>query len=422
MSGPKSADYRLSAAQLRALREQAERIRQEKIRKEKIQREKESLTQKADEINRLGKLLAPVSAEKFLPAEIREQVETLQRECQRAAGASMQAISSDDLERLQQSNSHIKDRITILKKSVSQIYDILPSAIAGERVRFEDQITSAFYIPIPDSIKKDVDIDKNLRQEIQEKEAAIQALSLPKQALAIWKALQQKVQQIQSIDFLENFIALDIDPFIALCKKCDDYQDVRDRYEALAEECHIVPEEFEYSVDGIRKMATAADMLEKQSLADKERERVNAILDDVLREMGYDLVGDRIVAKRSGRQVHHELYSLDDGTAVDVTYGEGGQIIMQLGGIDDTDRMPDPDECDQLVEDMQTFCSGYKRLIERLASKGVEISNTSLMPPSAEHAKFFNIQKYHMKKEVSSYSVRKRHMSGTEKTGRHLEG
>lgn len=77
---------------------------------------------------------------------------------------------------------------------------------------------------------------------------------------------------------------------------------------------------FGCTADGIRAMQEANARMEEQILADRERSYINEALDAVMKEMGYELVGDRTQVKKTGKRVRHELYSLREGTAVDVTF------------------------------------------------------------------------------------------------------
>ena len=130
-----------------------------------------------------------------------------------------------------------------------------------------------------------------------------------------------------------------------------------------------------------------------------------------MREMGYEMVGDRVVTKRTGKRIRHELYALHDGTAVDVTYADNGQISMELGGIGHSDRQPTSAESEQLVDDMRSFCQDYATLEKKLAERGVMTAHISRMPPAVEYAQIFNANDYAMTKPVSNYQAEtgKRH-------------
>jgi hypothetical protein len=122
-------------------------------------------------------------------------------------------------------------------------------------------------------------------------------------------------------------------------------------------------------------------------------------------EMGYDLLGNRTVTKRSGKRFKNELFSYGEGTAINVTYGSDGQIAIELGGIDRADRVPTPGETEALCGEMETFCSDFKVFEEKLKEKGVVLkSRVSMAPPAAEYASIINVEEYNLRAPVSAIS------------------
>ena len=92
---------------------------------------------------------------------------------------------------------------------------------------------------------------------------------------------------------------------------------------------------------------------------------------------------------------------------MDITFGANGQTTMELGGLDDHDRLPDETEADRLTEDMRRFCGEYAALERILEKKGIQRKNISLMTPSAEFASIFNTSDYELKKAVAKFEVKK---------------
>ena len=190
-------------------------------------------------------------------------------------------------------------------------------------------------------------------------------------------------------------------------------EEVRKTYDDLLLKCRILAEAGGFEVtepdvtrEGIEFLEEQARRLEKADLARREKEYIDQAVDEAMREMGYELVGDRTVVKKNGRKVRHELYSLNEGTAVDVTYGADGQISMELGGLDTEDREPTHGESAQLVEEMRQFCTHYETLARRLARQGIEMRHMQLLPPEAEYAQIINISDYHMtRQDVEGFSA-----------------
>ena len=261
-----------------------------------------------------------------------------------------------------------------------------------------------------DTLQKEVNRDADIRREIDTRLDELRSLLLPQVALTELERLFQKAAEITSTDFLKNYLALDIDPFIKKCRTCAemDYIGVRARYELLANERRIVPQDFDYSAQGITDMKAVSDTLEAELLADRERAYIYEVLESAIRDMGYKLIGDRVVVRpKTGKQIKHQLYTLHGGTAVDVTFSDNGQVAMELGGITHTNRAPTAEESTELVEDMRSFCRDYELLEKKLAERGIETSRISILPPASEYARMINADKYNLTETTTEYETQR---------------
>ena len=112
--------------------------------------------------------------------------------------------------------------------------------------------------------------------------------------------------------------------------------------------------------------------------------------------MGYDdLIGSRKVRKKSGKCFRNELFTFNEGTAVNVTFSPDGQISMELGGLSREDRIPTADETEILTRDMESFCGEFVEFERRMLAKGIVVgSRIALSPPSAEYAAIINVNDY----------------------------
>ncbi|MBQ9063883.1 MAG: hypothetical protein IJ123_00375 [Blautia sp.] len=139
----------------------------------------------------------------------------------------------------------------------------------------------------------------------------------------------------------------------------------------------------------------AAAEMEKIVVEQKEQAYIADCVDEVMADMGYDLIGRREVHKKSGRHFKNELYRFGEGTAVNITYSSEGQIAMELGGIAKEDRVPTPEETEVLTAEMESFCGEFAEFEKRMQEKGVIVgSRIALMPPAAEHAAIINVNDY----------------------------
>ena len=153
---------------------------------------------------------------------------------------------------------------------------------------------------------------------------------------------------------------------------------------------------YTYSEEAFAEMEEEIERLEIAIVRMQEQDYVSECVDQVMTEMGYDLIGSReVVKKKTGKRFRNELFTFNEGTAVNVTYSSDGQISMELGGIAREDRIPSQEETEMLTQDMQTFCGEFAEFERRLKAKGVVINRRiALSPPSAEYAAIINVSDY----------------------------
>lgn len=171
------------------------------------------------------------------------------------------------------------------------------------------------------------------------------------------------------------------------------FREKAELYRALCAEAGTEPKA--YALEEAPDMEAEIHRLEQELIRRQEQAYISRCVDEVMSEMGYDLLGSRDVVKRSGKKFRNELYDFGDGTAVSVTYSSDGQIAMELGGIDRTDRLPTAEESDVLTEEMERFCGEFAVFERKLREKGIIVgSRIAHMPPSAEYAAIININDY----------------------------
>lgn len=143
------------------------------------------------------------------------------------------------------------------------------------------------------------------------------------------------------------------------------------------------------------ELETATIAMERMVVKQKEQTYIADCVDEVMKDMGYDLIGKRVVKKKSGKQFQNELYQFGEGTAVNVTYSPDGQISMELGGIAREDRIPTEEETTVLTQNMESFCGEFSEFEKRMKAKGVIVGNRiALMPPTADYAAIINVSDY----------------------------
>ncbi len=416
MSGPKSSSYVISARQRALLLEQQKREQERRLEQQRIKREGEKRDRLAEDVN--GQL---TRIDQTL-----ERIKLLLRESGRSPEEAKSILTmrsaleeqfSKILKKTAYSSSELKVQnaeLTSLQKMLSESLKSADTLVEtlGESYRQElqDTIQSGFSLSFEGIGAKKKQDDPHLKR-INDLLAGL-GNEIPAPLRERFQSIRRQADAITDADYLENFCALVVVPFVSTCQKCENWEEHETYYRMLAAEAHVQPLVFDCDADGLQAMLKACDQLQGEILEDRERAYINEALDAAMQEMGYRLVGSRDQVKRSGKHVRHELYSLQNGTAVDVTYAENGQIAMELGGIGTTDRSPTAEESEQLTEDMRSFCRDYAELERKLAERGVLSTMVSHMPPSEEFAQIFNANDYLLTDAVTSYSVERK------KTGR----
>lgn len=201
-----------------------------------------------------------------------------------------------------------------------------------------------------------------------------------------------------------------------LTEKEEAFRDLLLRYGALCKTAGIDP--LPFAPDGMEELAKEVEAMEQLLYKQQEQEYICECVDEIMSEMGYSLIGTRDVQKRNGKRFRNELYTFNEGTAVNVTYAADGQISMELGGLAGEDRIPTPQETEVLTEDMQAFCGEFKEFEQKLREKGIVLADRiALSPPSAEYAAIINLNDYALSENaaISELAVTEKHRRTAEK-------
>ena len=232
--------------------------------------------------------------------------------------------------------------------------------------------------------------------------------------------LLNKIEQTKNIfenitdsTYRKNFTALNITP---LLKECAEYLKIYDEISALAIDYKIacemageIAQDFEITPATIEKIKSEINRLREKIDSDAEKFYISSCIDEVMAEMGYNVLGSREVTKKSGRHFKSEIFSYSDGTAVNVTASDSGQIVMELCGLDEVDRTPNFAESEKLCQDMENFCEDFTEIEKRLAEKGVVLrQRIQKLPPNAEYAQILNVNDYELSGAVENFRKNRR--------------
>jgi len=220
------------------------------------------------------------------------------------------------------------------------------------------------------------------------------------------KASSLKKRVLESPELASSVYEIEVQPLLKRFNRFKDewdkngfeYESLLSRYQVLLSERNAVDiKMFSFSEKGIAELKKAVAVEEEIAQKKEEQEYISSALNDVMAEMGYPVWGSREVTKRNGAHFRNSLFHYANGAAVNVTYSDNGQISMEIGKVDNQDRLPSAEESHELETQMASFCDDFKEIEERLLKKGVCIKNrVVLSPPSAEYAQIINANDFNI--------------------------
>lgn len=399
MSGPKTSHYALTPEQRRALREQLRRQREEALRKKRIEamtREITGLRQQitaelADIRMRSDRLMKRGSD---LPASANRLQKQAEAEISRTA-----EVAEADLEQARDALRNTEKSIKMLIKSAEKQEKQANIAFAQEMTEKIDRGFAAFG-----------------EQEVTPMETALlelETLTVSPDLQAKIEAVRAKAAELQSAEFAEHYYAVTALPLLKACRAWDrlwqeqggEYEELCARYQLLAEELGGHADPVDFSETAAQTLRSRIEIMEREILNLREQAVISRCIDEVMAEMGYEILGSREIAKKHGRVFHNHVYRYGAGTAVSVTSADDGQITMELGGVDTENRLPTARETDRLVGEMQSFCDRYDELEARLRAKGVAATRLCVLPPQAEYAQILNVSGLNLTEEPEKLEV-----------------
>lgn len=429
MSGPKTSRYTLTAAQRRALQEQRRRELEEQRRRERISKAKSKLallsaktyglsniTEEAlDQARLLNERTGSDNGFAVLKNQLSENTGNL-------VASIEKANESDSVELLEQAVREAQQAFDDLSKLRGKLDGLISK---NKQQLHKDIMNSLDSVADVDFSKIQSPAERQLEQRKDEIANNLSNLLSPIHNDELHDSIEKALKHLDEIDnpdFLSNFNAMTVAPLEKKCREYtalrqqigDEYDDLMIRYTVLCKEQKIIPQNIAFERSAVEKLDSLITELEKAADSADEQSYISRCIDEVMEDMGYKLVGNRSVTKKSGRHFRNELYSFSEGTAVNVTYSDNGNITMELGGVDTKDRMPDTLETERLTEDMGSFCGQYREFERRLAEKGVVSNHISLLPPEPVYAQVINVSDYDMTDNIATIDQTTEQYSSTQ--------
>lgn len=411
MSGPKTSRYTLTAEQRRILAEQR-RIQME-IQKQVMQLKaykqdlKERITKIDNGLSQYQRIVKETGEKKFSLENIKAVRDKAVQELNNAAIVS----EPSGLTVMQETNTKLRQIQYLVMKQQQVISTELAEVDKNFRKEVESAVAEGFevsFAEIVEDIKPDVSVHiKKVTEALDE----VKEYELSQTLKERYVQLKVKAEEIDSVDFIENYYAMSIVPYVNECREYhsayveygDKFKELFAEYKILASELGVRSETYIFSMQAINELEEKVKEMELKRQKQEEQAYISRCMDSVLETMGYKVIGEREIIKKDGRRFHNALYLFDEGTAVNVTYSSNGQITMELGGLDQTDRIPSDDECQSLAEDMASFCDDYFEIEKKLKNMGVITQRISVLPSEAQFAQIINTSDYTMIEDVENY-------------------
>lgn len=414
MSGPKSTRYTLTPEQRRILAEARERERKTRKEWDKLQLQKRELATLKDSleaaIKRVDMFVERISERKEEQISIHDSLAQIQEVGQEARMLNIES----GLEKLRSINSKMQS-ISESAQKIKLLYEEHSKEITEKLSEdIDNSISAGMMIRVDEEIMKPLTNIEAGQKKIEELLNSVSVLNISRQLRDESKEINRKAQEITNDSFLDNYYALTVLPFIKKCKMYneqvkeyeEEFEELTSKHRYYSEYLGVPVVQFVFSMEKLESLRQEVIELEQHCAQLEEQRYISESLDEVMRDMGYHVIGKREVTKKSGRKFRNELYHFSEGAVVNVTYAANGQISMELGGVDICDREPSEAECVALCDQMIEFCGEFPEIEKRLKEKGVVLMNRiSMLPPAEEYAQIINVTDYEMKEQVETFEA-----------------
>lgn len=432
MSGPKSSRYYMSRVQRQLLLEQLKKRREEEILKERKRNELEVIKRSCEQLkNEVSGLKDIIDRTNKLAGEGFEgtvDVLLLRSICEEASNEISKAEelgTNAELEKIRETSQNIS---SVIRKVHSGINTGKNSLVYQEGL-FRDEtinsISSGFELSFANiSNRNQLKENKYLQLIVDELDKLV-GLTISNELKQQFELLREKADEITSVDYIQNFYSISVIPFVKKCKEYDrlysengeEYKNLCLRYEYLADKLNQEADPVPFSQQAISILLERIAFLEAEELRVNEEAYICQCIDEAMSELNYEVIGSRNVTKKNGKQFRSVLYEFDEGTAVNVTYSNDGQITMELGGVSTEDRLPTEAESESLEEDMHAFCDDFHEIEKRLKARGIETEHILHLPPEAQFAQIINSTDYEMTKDIGKFVAKTTNRKRGDSTG-----
>lgn len=437
MSGPKYMRYQMSAEERqRLLQQQLERARLEAIRKEKerierlIKAEEDNVhsahsainRQKSVSINNINTVLENIEKElnklieKSLEVEkiddftIKDAYESLKDRYNKLTIKNKNNNPSMTLKEIYGNHNELIEFFEQVKKEVidanTKVSNSKKKIMDDLSVKIEDSIAKYSYVQYEKELEFDSSdyVEEILNLSTNEKLSA----SLKRSVLAVL----DRLQNIKDIKQLKDYCLGVVGQIIYECEnylseyehRYERFEKLYEGYEGLCMILHIQPNVIEFSDEAIKYLEEENNRLTKEAECLLERQYIATQFNSILKEMGYNLLGQKANSINNDVFYTNRLYSYENGNVASVTFSSSGQISIEIGSVDNVDRQPSKQEAIKQVKSMERLCEDLPLIEEKLAERGIILKQRIAMQPAVEEvAQIFNGKDYNIKVNKEEY-------------------
>ncbi len=181
------------------------------------------------------------------------------------------------------------------------------------------------------------------------------------------------------------------------------FYEVYIQYRAACEMAGQIPEYYSLKLEtvstDIEELKQKTEALHQEYLRQQESMEVTRIFNEVMEEMGYQVLGTKDITKKTGAKVHNTVFSYGDGSGIHVM-DSGERITMEIVGLENEGRSLEEEDKEYLTEEQEHFCDSFHEIEQELAKRGVVLKDRiGMLPPSKEYAAIMSMEGYERTKQ-----------------------
>lgn len=380
MSGPKTSQYTLTPEQ-RAQLELRRRIRAELKLLDRQRMDARLILKDADDLVRRTRAMCREDEKAETVSGILKNLQVRLEELTRME-------ESSGLQALQTAGEQFEKDCALLRQQTELLKLHMQNLEQDFRKDSGQKIIAGFRLDFSKLGSKPQNKAAQIRKQLEESLNGAKGLHLSDALRKRLEETEAKAREITDVEFLNNYRSMSVGP---LLKECQAYHELYEAegaqfrrklalYQENCRELDQSPREISFGPGAMQTLDQLLYQTEAALAFRQEQAYISKCMDEAMEELGYCILGHREVTKRSGQKYRNALYLFDEGTAVNVTFADNGQITMELGGLDRQDRLPTQQESRALVQEMDNFCVDFGKLEGILLSKGIEGRRISILP------------------------------------------